>query len=986
MKKKLLLFKLTCLFFVLFSAISFAQNKKINGIVTDDANIPLPGVNVVIEGTQKGTVTDFDGNYTISADIGQTLIFTYIGFKPKHIVVGNSNNYAVNMQSDNAELDEVVIVGYGTQKKSDITGSVASLAEERLEIVPNTNVAQALQGGIPGVVVTNQGSSASGSDVSIVIRGRNSLKASTTPLIVLDGIPYSGSLSDITPTDILSMEVLKDVSATAIYGSRGSNGVILITSKKGKQGKVKLTYDGYYGVLRPTNLPNVLSASEFYDFKLTRDPSSITDSEQSIYDSGEGVDWLDLSLRQGQTIQHNLSASGGSDDFKYYISGSYLDVEGIRVNDNYERSTLRFNLDANVTKWLKVGTNTQLSFTDQSGLGPSFSESYYMNPLTKSHDENGDLTLYPWTEDVSFTNPLENTLAQNEDKRYKVISNLYLDFDLGFIPGLSYRLNTGVEVTNTRQESFWGLNTVRGITRQGDASVINDFRSNVLIENILNYKKEFGKSNLFVTGLYSYQNDVTDNQDLDSSGFPTEALTWRQANVARLIEPGYQYDKRTTLSSMLRINYGYDDRYMLTLTGRRDGYSAFGDNNKYVSFFSVGSAWNIHNEKFMEESILSTLKLRASYGENGNQAIDPYESLTFLNERSYVTSDGVQLPGYIPENELGNSSLTWETSVAVNFGLDYALLNNRIRGSVDLYRATTNDLLADQLISPFHGATEISTNIGSVRNEGLEFALGGQAIGTKDFSLNLDGNIAFNRNEILNINGSETLDDVGNGWFIGQPISVYYALEYDGVWQESDDIANSHQPNAEPGYAKIKDQLTVDTNGDGVPDEADGVLNTDSDRVIIGQRDPKTVASFSIDMKYKGFGLYVMSQGAFGHVKQNGLKSDDVWTEVRRNTTLKDWWTPENPTNNYYANDENANTYGVNFYESGDYWRIKDITVSYDLDQDVLDKIGIDKFKIYLAGRNLFTFTNYGGLDPELSGTRDVPLQKTYTLGFTVNF
>ncbi|MDO7174025.1 SusC/RagA family TonB-linked outer membrane protein [Mariniflexile sp. AS56] len=984
MKKKQLFFKLIFLSFILLSFTSNGQNKNVSGNVTDLAGIPLPGVNVLVKGTKKGSSTDFDGNYNISVVTGQTLLFSYVGFKTKEVVVGSINTYSVILETDNAQLDEIIVVGYGSQRKSDITGAVSSVAKERLEMVSNTNVAQAIQGSVSGVIVNNNSSSASGGDVSIIIRGRNSISANNSPLIVLDGIPYSGSLNDINPVDIEAMEVLKDASASAIYGSRGANGVILVTSKKGKSGKVRFSYDGYYGVLEATNLPDVLSASEFYDFKETREPGVFDDSEIEIYESGRGVDWIDLALRSGSTLQHNLSVSGGSDKFKYYISGTLLDVKGITVNDNFQRSTLRLNLESNATNWLKIGTNTQLSYSDSSGLGPSYSDAFYMNPLTTSHDENGNLTIYPWPEDVFYGNPLQNTLADNSDKRYKVISNLYFDVDLGFIPGLSYRLNSGIEYTNSRQGSYWGVNTKRGFENQGEAQVRNDFRTNVLLENIVTYKKDFGKNNLFLTGLYSFQEDLRDDHDLDSQGFPNDVLTWRQANVAALVEPGYTYQKSTVLSSMLRLNYGFDNRYILTLTGRRDGYSAFGDSTKFGNFYSAATAWNIHNESFMENSGVTTLKLRASYGENGNQAVSPYESLTQLVERSYVDDSGTSLPGYITDNELGNPNLGWETTSAFNLGLDYGFLKNRIKGSIEVYQSSTTDLLTSRSISPFHGATDITTNIGEIQNEGLELSISTNAIRTDSFSWDIDANVSFNRNEIVDLYGDKT-DDVGNNWFIGKPIRVYYAYEYDGVYQLGDDIANGPQPDAEPGYAKVKDQITVDTDGDGIPDATDGDINAD-DRIILGQRDPKTIAAFSMNFSYKNFGLYVMSQGAFGAIQQNGLKSDNVFGEVRRNTTKKNWWTPDNPTNDFYANIDGANIDGVGFYESTDYWRIKDITLSYDLGQNVLDKLGIEKFRLYVTGRNLFTFTNYEGLDPEFTGTRDAPLQQTFTLGFNVNF
>jgi len=462
MKKNKDFFKLTSLFLllILFAFTSNAQNKNITGKVMDTDGLGIPGVTILEEGTTNGTVTNADGDYSISvSSSAEILVFSYVGMLKQEIEIGNQTEINVTLEASDIGLDEVVVVGYGTQKKSDITGSVASLPNERLEMIPNTNVAQALQGAVAGVSVTNNSSNAEGNDVTILIRGRNSITASNTPLIVLDGMPYSGSLSDINPTDIQSLEILKDASSAAIYGARGSNGVILVTSKRGKDGKARFNYDGYYGMQQATNVPDLLTPSEFYDFKNYREPGEITTSEEALYQSGGGTEWVDLALRTGTTMQHNLSVSGGSKKLKYYLSGSLLDVEGIAVGDNYQRSSLRINLESGVTNWLTLGTNTQLSYSDRSGRHASWSGgldgAYYLNPLSSSHDENGNLTIYPWPEEVYWGNPLQNTLAKESDKLYKVVSNVYFDVELPFVPGLSYKLNAGIEYTGSRRGTYW---------------------------------------------------------------------------------------------------------------------------------------------------------------------------------------------------------------------------------------------------------------------------------------------------------------------------------------------------------------------------------------------------------------------------------------------------------------------------------------------------------------------------------------------------
>ncbi len=401
-----------------------------------------------------------------------------------------------------------------------------------------------------------------------------------------------------------------------------------------------------------------------------------------------------------------------------------------------------------------LGTNTQLSYADRSGQHASWSGgsdgAFYMNPLADAYDEFGELTIYPWPEESGYWgNPLQNTLAEDSDKSYKVISNIYFDVDIPGVEGLSYRLNTGFEYTGTRRGTYWGRNTKIGLDNGGVAEVRNDLRTNVLLENIVNYKREIGKHNIFVTGLYSFQEYIRDDHDLDSSQFPNDVLTWYQANVAALVEPSYTYEKTTVISTMLRLNYGFDSKYMVTLTGRRDGFSGFGKDDKYGNFYSGALAWNLHNESFMEDSDFSTLKLRLSYGRNGNQAVGAYETLSRLSERSYVNGS-TSAAGYIP-SQLGNDSLGWESTASFNIGIDYGFMDNKIRGSIEAYSSRTEDLLLDRVVSPIHGLTSITENIGETKNQGIELGIFANAISKDDFNLNIDGTFSYNTNEIVDL-------------------------------------------------------------------------------------------------------------------------------------------------------------------------------------------------------------------------------------------
>ncbi len=972
---------------------SFAQNKTVSGTVNDDDGTSLPGVTVVIKGTTQGTVTGADGTFSIpNVPEDAVLLFSFVGLKLQELPVAGLTTLNVVMEQSQIGLDEVVVVGYGTQKKSDITGAVASVGQDRLEQIPNTNFAQALQGAVPGINISTNSASAEGGDMSIMVRGRNSIEASNTPLIVLDGIPYGGSISEINPDDIQSIEVLKDASSAAIYGSRGANGVILVTTKRGKTGKPTVNYNGYYGIQDIASLPEIMDGEQFWAFKNTRNPEDITDSEREMYESGQWTDWIDVTTRTGKKQQHTLSLSGGTEKMNYFLSGTYLDVEGVAVGDDFKRYSSRINLEAEVTDWFSLGTNTQLSLADRSGFAPNWSGgtagAFWMNPLTKAFDEEGNPSIYPWPEDIYWGNPLAGTLADSKDKRYTVFTNNYAIVKVPWVSGLQYKLNTGVEYANRERASYYGRDTKQGVENGGESDVRNRVDNDYTVENILSYTKEFGLHKVFATALYSYQQSSYEEHRIESQGFPNDVLTWHQASTANLVDPSSGYRKETILSQMLRLNYSFDSRYLITLTGRRDGFSGFGSNRKWGTFPSLALGWNMANESFFESiDFMNQLKLRASYGENGNQAVGPYETLARLSERSYLDGTATA-PGYRP-TKLGNPDLGWESTKSYNFGLDFGFFDGRVAGSIDAYNSDTYDLLLDRSISPVHGITSITENIGEVNNKGFEVMIHSYNIQQQDFTWNTSATFSYMKNEITSLYGyldedGNEIDDLGNRWFIGQPIRVNYGRVFDGIWQLDDDIANSAQPNAIPGDAKIVDQITVDTDGDGIPDEADGVIN-DDDRVIQGQRDPKFLWSFTNTISYKAFTLNFFMHGVHGNKKRNSLMTDDVWSS-RRNTTQKNWWSETNPSNDWIGNSEDNNTHNATFIEKAGFVRLKDVTLSYDLPKTLTSKIGFTKLRVYATGRNLLTITDYNGLDPEFSGDRDIPLQREYLVGLILGF
>lgn len=956
------------------SSQGWTQEKPVSGTVRSDSlNVPLSGVSIAIKGTSRTTSTDEQGQFQIEAAKSDVLVFSSIGFLPQEITVDGSNLEVV-MIKDVSELSEVVVVGYGTQKKSDVTGAVAVVSRKRLENIPNTNFVQAMQASVPGINISQNSGGAEGNSATIRIRGRNSITAESSPLIVLDNVPYSGSISDINPSDILSINVLKDASSAAIYGSRGANGVILITTKKGNRGKPVISYDGFYGIQDITELPRMLNPYEFYEYKSTREPGSITTSEQAVYDSGIFPDWVDLTTQTGSKMQHSLGVNGGNENSRYYISGTYLDSKGVAVNDEFKRISARINVETTIRPWLTFGTNTQFSHSSRDGLPATFSGysgAHRLNPLTTAFDEDGNPTIYPWPLDTYFGNPLAPTLASNLDDSYKAITNNYLNVDIPFIEGLSYRLNTGFEYTTREQKTYYGGNTRRGLLAKGDLSTSSAKDKNVLIENIINYDREFGDHTIGFTGLLSFQEQSRDESSIAAEGFPNDILTYYQANVALSVIPDAAFAKETLISQMARLNYSYKSKYLLTLTARRDGFSGFGENNKYGFFPSMAIGWNIGREDFLQESeVVDELKIRASYGSNGNQAVSAYRTLARLAERSYV--DGTTtLPGYVPTS-LGTPDLKWETTVAFNLGVDFSFYQGRLQGSLDAYSKQTHDLLLDRSISSVHGVNSIVQNIGKTANKGIELGVNSINIQRSDFEWSSNLSFSLNRNQIKDLYGDGRSDTL-NQWFIGEPIDVSYGYVYDGVWQLDDDLNSSPQPDTQPGYAKVRD-----LNGDGK-------ITPGEDKMIIGSREPDFIWGLGNTFTYKRLSLYMFFQGVVGTERRNPIYSDDVQNGVRNNTFYKNYWTPTNPTNDYIANMKNANIYGAGIFESDSYARLKDLSLSYDFPVELLDRINMGRLKVFVSARNLFTITKWSGMDPELNSQESIPLQREFVFGLNIS-
>lgn len=989
-KKKGMLSSLTGIFITLFlsmilniclNAAPALQQNVVTGRVTDSKNNPLPGVNVVVKGTTIGQSSDIDGRFSISVPSeNSVLIFSFIGYTTVETLVGNQRTINITLSENLLDLGEIIVVGYGTQKKSDISGAVASFNSENLSKMPTVNVIQALQGNVAGLNITQTSSSAEGNSLAVQIRGQNSITANNAPLIILDGIPYAGQLSEINPIEIASIEVLKDASSAAIYGARAANGVILMTTKKGSSGKPKITYDSYYGIEQISHLPNMMDGPTFLMRKIECFDESILTNTEIISDSlGRYTDWVDLATRTGSRHQQSISVSGGTENSNYYLSATYNNIKGIAKNDDFSRYSLRTNFETLITDWLSYGTNTTFGYFDRSGSPSNFSDAFVMNPLAVPFESDGQtLTLYPWPEDTGFTNPLEPLNYINENNSRQIVTNNYLLFKLPYIKGLSYKLNTGYTFRNTLNETYRGRNTQSGYEKGGVSNVENRYYQDWIVENIIDYQREFGRHNFSLTGLYSAQKVTSKTHLISAEGFPNDVMTYYQPNKATLILPTSSYSGSTYISQMLRANYNYDGRYLLTLTARRDGYSAFGEENKFGIFPSIALGWNLHREYFMASlsSWIDRLKLRISFGENGNQAIGAYSTLPRMSSLNYLGENHSTAIGFYP-SVLGDPSLSWETTRSLNLGVDFGLIKNRIQGSLDVFFSRTYDLLLDKTISPVNGTTTIRQNIGETKNRGFELQVSSVNIDNNKFKWITDITLSSYKNEIINVGLTDSLgnyiDDIGNHWFIGYPIDVNFGYIADGIWQVDDDIINSHMPDAEPGDIIIRDS---DGDGEITPD----------DRRVIGSLIPSYSFGITNNLSYNNFTLTFFIYTLQGITRRNTLIELCPWN-YRHRTLDIEFWNPQNRNNTYPKNDQasSVNPYSAAFYEDASFIRLKDITLSYEVPENFLSKFNMEKLELYFNAKNLWTITKWQGLDPELNSQMAVPLNRTYIFGIRLS-
>ena len=968
------------------SVASVQQTKQVTGQVNDSQG-PLIGATVMEKGTNNGTVTDFDGKFSLNVSAGATLVVSYVGYVSQEVKASDGMN--VTLKEDGHIVNEVVVIGYGTQRREAVTGSVANIGGEKLNQVAATNAAQALQGRVAGVLMTQTGSKP-GDEMQIRIRGQRSLSASNDPLIVLDGIPFMGSLSDINPSDIKSMDILKDASATAIYGSRGANGVIIITTVKGSQGTpAKVTYNGYVSFKTVFHKYPMMDGPTYNKFR------QYAGLYQNSLDENENTntDWQDLYYQTGVSHNHDISVAGGTNGGSYSFGAGYYKDESVVPTEGYNRISVRGNFDQKVGKWFRFGLSTNTSYRKTEGVNNMYAV-LASTPISSPYDANGNLKRYnalPADDQVVVTKETverDKEVWLSENKGIGTYNTLFAELKCPWIEGLSYRVNVGLNYRTSKSGSFTGT----GINNK-DANAVNggsvyeNQTRNWAVENLLTYDRTFAeKHNLNVVAMYSaeetaYEQSGASAQDIPADYFQYYALdkATGQANLT-----GYNYWKSGLVSWMGRVMYSYDNKYMLSVALRSDASSRLAEGHKWHTYPAVSAGWNIAREAFMENlTWIDNLKLRVGYGETSNQSINPYSTLGGLAVRNYNFGDTYKAGYYV--NALPNPELGWEYSKTWNFGLDFSLFSGRLYGSIEYYTQKTNDILLDVSLPSTSGVSSYTGNIGNTENKGWEFTLNGIIIDNKNgWNWEAGINLYQNRNKLTKLTGAvdengNPVPDKANRWFIDYPIDVIYDYEYEGLWNQEDiktgPDGKTNLEILEPGgnLGMIKVKYTGDYDANGMPVRQIG----EDDRQVMSM-EPDLIGGFNTTVGYKGFDLTVIGAFQIGGKLISAIHSANGYLNMltgRRGQLDVDYWTEQNTGAKYPKpggiqsgdNPKYGSTLG---YFNAGYLKFRAITLGYNFDNlKCVKDFGISRLRLYATVQNPFVlfspFNNESGLDPE---------------------
>ncbi len=935
--------------------------QPIHGVVRDQQGQPIAGVSIAVkESPTKATKSDGNGAFSIEVTKGMTLVVSFVGMEKKEVLITDQKTLEVVLSVSDTGLEEVVVVGYGTQKKGDVTGAIGSVNSSTIGRAATPNAAGALQGQVPGVVVTkNAGKPGGGYNINI--RGVSSIGGSNEPLFVIDGIPSSGGLGDLNPADIEKIDVLKDASATAIYGSRGAKGVVIVTTKRGKSGNTSISYDGYIGTRTPTNLPTMFDGPAYVKFRsemfkaqgrsTERDNAAFFTPEQwKRIDAGDYTDWPSLILENGLQMNHNVSASGGDEKTQFSIGAGLLQEQGNVAPESFKRYSLRGNIDRAINDKWKAGLNMYMTQNLQDiGSSEALRSSYRLPPVAAAYDENGERIFRVYGTDA-VTNPMfdqENEIRQS--RGFRAFGNLYLQVKP--MEQLTLKSSISPSYTGRRTGFYFGpLSKERlggSLPTQGNNATSEQFTW--VMDNQATYETKVNAHKITATVLQSMQKDRNESNTLTSEGLPYESLWYNLATGPTVREYGSGFTQSTLVSFMGRVNYSFDDRYLLTATGRWDGSSRLADGNKWGFFPSASFAWRLSKESFLADvAAINDLKLRVSYGVSGNDRVDPYKTQAALAQ-SYYDFGGIAAPGYAP-SQLPNKNLTWEKTGEFNVGLDFSFVQGRITGNVDVYDRKIDNILLSRLLPAPSGWESITDNIGKLENKGIEVGLSTINITKGKFSWRTDFVFDKNKNKILELSSGKR-DDIGNSLFIGQPVQVNYDYVFDGIWQtnESDAAAKYNQ---KPGQIRVKD---IDGNG---------IINA-NDRQIIGKRVPDWTGSVGNTFRYGDVDLYFLLYTRQGEQFNSSFDATLMNYNSPYNQVQIDYWTAENPSQTHFQPGNPGPYAGIANYRKVNFVRVGNITLGYRLPSSLAKKLGIQNLRVYATATNPFTFTKYEGFDPE---------------------
>ena len=1016
--------------------------KQVSGTVVDAAGEAVIGASVMVKGTSTGTITDFDGNFTLqNVPEKASLVISYVGYRNQTIAVAGKNQLNVTLEEDRQLLDEVVVVGYGVQRKSDVTGALTRVGEKELNTKPVSNAFEALQGKAAGVDITT--SERPGSVGSIMIRGQRSMGngqgADTSPLYVVDGVPLqSGGIETLNPRDIEAIDILKDASSTAIYGSRGANGVVLVTTKRGQEGKMQLSYSGAFTFEKIVDKSPAMNASDYITWRrwayYNSAPDKYTPGDQPTQEQDKAffagdetalnnvmkgwsggswdgskvtdTDWTEFVKQTGVTQEHNVSVRGGTKNLAGYVSFGYLNNKGTQKGQSYERYNLTASADVQGTPWFKAGGSVNASYGVQqygysvpygtsTGAKELYSAAKSILRYTLPYDENGEIITQPGGSTTN-TYSIIDEWSKSTDQRqtFRALGSFYAQIDFGKmwepLQGLQWKTQFGPDFRFYRRGNFLDSSSISRAGGKNSASRSEERHFAWTLDNMLLYNRGFGDHNVGLTLLQSASKSNTENSSMSEVGVTIPSFLWNNMGAIDITDSQYQASMGTGLSEyalssyMVRVNYSFKDRYLLTASARWDGSSVLAEGNKWDFFPSMALGWRMEQESWLRDvTWLDQLKLRFGVGVTGNAAVSPYGTLGVIssywmpfstgNSQIFVTNEPYYTSG---SNAMPNKNLGWEKTTQWNFGIDFSFLKGRIGGTIDLYKSNTKDLLLAMSVPSLSGYPSMMANVGETKNKGLEVTLNVIPILTKDFMWNSNLNFAYQKDEIVELaNGKE--DDINNAWFIGESIAVHYGYEANGLWQESDaaEMAKFNENGAKFTVGSVR---PVDQNGDYKIDA--------DDRVILGNKNPRLTAGWTNTLTWKGLELNLELMGRFKYMISTGGEGQLGMYQQRE----IDYWTPSNtgaewqkPVYSQAGGDAYAGLLG---FKDASFIKIRNLSLGYNFDKQLLSKLGIglSNAKIYIQGKNLgMLYSSVDFMDLDTGATF---YNRGFTVGLQVDF